>query len=322
VFDGEAFGSALVAEVRGYIDRTIAPILAENKALIERIAQLEARELPAAVKGDPGEVDMIEVRRLIMEAVRELPPAEKGAPGVVDMDEVAQLVVDAVAQLPPAEKGEPGIVDMDLVADLVAAEVAKLPPAEKGEPGIVDMDAVARMVADEVAKLPPAEKGEPGAVDMDAVAKLIADEVAKLPPAEKGEPGVGLAGALIDRDGTLTLTLSNGEMVPLGLVVGKDGEPGLGFEEFDTHYDGERHLKLIWSRDGLEYIHHLHLPIPIYRGVWQDGQDYERGDTVTWGGSLWHCDAEKSAKKPDGGTDWRLAAKRGRDGKDAGPKLN
>jgi hypothetical protein len=36
---------------------------------------------------------------------------------------------------------------------------------------------------------------------------------------------------------------------------------------------------------------------------------------VTWAGSLWHCD--KATKNKPGTDDWTLAAKKGRDGKDA-----
>ena len=53
------------------------------------------------------------------------------------------------------------------------------------------------------------------------------------------------------------------------------------------------------------------------KGVFKDGQSYERGDTVTWGGSLWHCDVPATTSKPDGAEKhWTLAAKKGRDGRD------
>lgn len=60
------------------------------------------------------------------------------------------------------------------------------------------------------------------------------------------------------------------------------------------------------------------VPTMIYRGIWKEGE-YERGDCVTWGGSMFHCDAEKTTAKPETSTDWKLCAKRGRDGKDAEP---
>lgn len=53
-----------------------------------------------------------------------------------------------------------------------------------------------------------------------------------------------------------------------------------------------------------------------YRGVWREAE-HQRGDMVTWAGSVWHCEAERTTEKPDSGTGaWRLAVKRGQDGKD------
>lgn len=71
---------------------------------------------------------------------------------------------------------------------------------------------------------------------------------------------------------------------------------------------------------GVKAHWHLHMPVMIYRGVFKEGTDYQHGDTVTWGGSLWHCE-EDTDTKPDavGSKAWVLCAKRGRDGKDARP---
>jgi len=52
----------------------------------------------------------------------------------------------------------------------------------------------------------------------------------------------------------------------------------------------------------------------IYRGIYRDTDHYVKGDTVTWGGSLWHCN-EPTAEKPGDGKLWTLCAKKGRDAK-------
>lgn len=64
--------------------------------------------------------------------------------------------------------------------------------------------------------------------------------------------------------------------------------------------------------DGVQLVHRLNWPTPIYRGVWKEG-DYEPGDMCTYDGSLWHCNVPTSARP--GGADWTLAAKHGRDAK-------
>lgn len=56
MLDGEKFGEEIVGLVRGYVDREVGTLKAENEALKERLAVLEARPLPEkGDKGDPGE---------------------------------------------------------------------------------------------------------------------------------------------------------------------------------------------------------------------------------------------------------------------------
>lgn len=79
--------------------------------------------------------------------------------------------------------------------------------------------------------------------------------------------------------------------------------------------------------DGSVATGELRAPVMIYREVYRDETAYERGDTVTWDGSLWHCQRACKGERPNGASAadadraWRLVAKRGRDGKDgsAGP---
>jgi hypothetical protein len=53
-----------------------------------------------------------------------------------------------------------------------------------------------------------------------------------------------------------------------------------------------------------------------YLGVFQEGKQYEVGELVTWGGSMWHCNEATELKPGEGSKAWTLAVKRGRDGKD------
>lgn len=170
------------------------------------------------------------------------------------------------------------------IAELEARPIAE--KGEKGDPG------------------EPGEKGADGAAGTD------------------GKDGVSVAGSVIDRAGNLILTLSNGETRDLGPVIGKDGEPGkdgrdgFGFEDLDACVlDDDRTIELCFRRGDEEKAFTFKWPTMIYRQVFKQGEEYEPGDVVTWGGSLWHCN-EKTTDKPDAGP-WTLAAKKGRDGKDA-----
>lgn len=59
----------------------------------------------------------------------------------------------------------------------------------------------------------------------------------------------------------------------------------------------------------------LNLPSLIYKGVYSAQIIYAKGDMVTFGGGVWHCDGEAEGK-PGEAKGWTLAVKKGRDGKD------
>jgi len=56
-----------------------------------------------------------------------------------------------------------------------------------------------------------------------------------------------------------------------------------------------------------------------YCGVWQSGMSYRECNSVTDDGSIWICMARESTQRPGNGPDWRLAVKRGKDGRDVRP---
>ncbi len=89
---------------------------------------------------------------------------------------------------------------------------------------------------------------------------------------------------------------------------------GFGFDDLSFDYDGERCLSLRFTKGDEKKEFVLNLPIPIYRGVYRDGDGYKKGDTVTWGGSIWIA-KEDGNNHPRDGTSWQLAVKAGRDGR-------
>jgi hypothetical protein len=54
-----------------------------------------------------------------------------------------------------------------------------------------------------------------------------------------------------------------------------------------------------------------------YRGVWHEGT-YKRGNFVTHGGGVWHCNADTVVKPGTDPVAWTLSVKKGRD---AEPRL-
>jgi len=104
---------------------------------------------------------------------------------------------------------------------------------------------------------------------------------------------------------------------------GKDGVDGFGFDDLQVEHDGERGFTFRFAREGREPRQWTFaVACQIYRGVWLDGTGYSRGDTVTWAGSLYHCNEPTIDKPGAGSAAWTLAAKRGADGRDGkvGPR--
>ena len=119
--------------------------------------------------------------------------------------------------------------------------------------------------------------------------------------------GVGLAGAHIDRDGILTLTMTDGKQVPLGKVHGDDG---FGFDDVEARLaDDERSIMLVFTKGERVREFQIEIPALVDRGVWREGAEYRKGDCVTFGGSIWIAQKHAPDSRPGFGEGWRLAVK-------------
>jgi integrin beta 3 len=143
-----------------------------------------------------------------------------------------------------------------------------------------------------------------------------------------GKDGVGLAGAFQNKDGRLILTLTNGATADVGEIAGKDGRDGtngkdgrdaLGFDDLTVEHDGDRGFTFRMERGEQVKEFSFTVPVVLDRGVWNEGREggYAKGDGVTWGGSFWIAQKDSPEGKPDSpDSGWRLAVKRGQNGKD------
>lgn len=205
----------------------------------------------------------------------------------------------------------------------VKTMIAALPVPTNGED--CDMDEVRAMVADAVKAIPAPKDGDDGkSITVDDVAPMIRAEVeraAKALPVPKD--GVGVAGAMIDRDGSLQLTLSNGEVKNLGKVDGKngddgkpgtDGKDGLSFENFDMRYiDETSELEVRATAGGITKEVRFHIGGMRGKGYWRDGVTAKANEAWSYGGQLWIAVKETKAEPRAGTDDWFLAARKGKD---------
>lgn len=343
MIDAKAFGEELAAIVK----TATAPLIAENKALLARLEAMERRlaDMPVPRDGKDGaagvdgkSVTAEDVAPLIAQevsrAVAAIPPPRDGVDGKdADPEAVAALVhdriKDALAAMQEAINAIPAAPELPDIPAMVEAAVAAIPAPQDGAPGAdgksVSVDDVLPALRDQVAKfldgVPLPQDGTPGKDGRDGKDGA---------PGEKGADGIGLAGAIIDRDGGLVVTLTNGEAKSLGIVVGKDGErgadgrdgrdgiDGLGFEDL-TFEIAETGRPMVKFQRG-EMVKSIALPGIIDRGTYADDEVYDKGDAVTWGGSLWIAQENGVKSRPEAGKGWRLAVKKGRDGRDAEAK--
>lgn len=217
----------------------------------------------------------------------------------------------------PGERGPPGANGKD--ADPInLADVVEELIESQGLRAVLDL-----LTAEAVAKhfeVNPIQHGKDGRDGKDGERGPMGER------GEKGDPGadgVGVAGAVIDRDGALILTTTKGDAVALGRVVGKDGDAGkdgvdgLGFDDLSATFDGERTVSLRYARGDRVKEFAFELPVVIDRGYWRDGMGVKAGEAVTHAGSWWIAKRD-NASKPcrENADDWRLGARGGRDGKD------
>lgn len=271
------------------------------------------------------------------------------------IDRMVEPVLQRLAQI-EASPAAPSAEDMArMVATEVERAVEAIPRPTDGKDA--DPAETARLVHAEVAKaivaieIPPGEPGK--SVTLEDVRPLVEAAVAEavgkavsaaVSEAVKGIPvpqiPPGYAKALIDRDGSLVLTRTDGSTENVGVVAGRDadmdalkaevvklveaiprprdGEDGVGFDDMDIVLsDDERTLTISAEKGERKREWSFRLSHVVDRGVWQQNWPggYQKGDGVTWGGQFWIAteDTELSPDLSKDGRPWRLAVRKGRD---------
>ena len=78
--------------------------------------------------------------------------------------------------------------------------------------------------------------------------------------------------------------------------------------------DNVLHLKRVFANGGI-VKGSFTLPFVVYSGVFDAEKQYQKGELVTHGGSLWHCNGNAEGKPEDDSGAWTLCVKKGRDAK-------
>ena len=338
---GEEFSLAL-GELRQSFERSLSDY---QRATNEQLTRLSLEV--ATLKDSPAS----DFTALLADAVASLP-----APDIPELPDIGAMVSEAVAAMPVPQDGK-SVTPEDvrpLLQELVTAAVGEIPAPRDGkdyDPAALKQ-AVDDAVSEAVAEIPLPQDGKSvtpedvrpllqelvtaavGEIpaprdgkdyDPAVLKQAVDDAVAALPPAQDGRDALQLE---------IQPFIDEGKSYPRGSYATHNG--GLwrayekthgmrgwecivdGVSDVDISMNSQRNFTVTVNRaSGTSDKKSFDIPAMVYRGVFKSGDEYLPGDTVTWGGSLWHCDDQTQDKPGETGSKgWTLAAKRGRDGRD------
>ena len=309
-------------DIEGMVNKAIAAIeipQPRDPEPLPDIAMLLERAVSEYSMPEPEPLPDIE--KMVKDAVSaiEIPQPKDPEP----LPDIAMLLERAVSEYSmPEPEPLPDIEKM--VKDAVAA--IEIPEPKDPEP----LPDIAALVAGAIAGI---QFPSPEPIELPDFEKMISDSVndavanLTLPQPGKGEDGKdGLQIEVmpeIDVNKSYprgTYAIHNG-----GLWRAYQKTAGLsGFEcvvnglnDIDVNVSDDRHFTVKLSKsNGETEERSFDIPVMIYRDVYQAGQKYYPGDCVTFAGSIWHCFTETEDRPNDvGSKGWRLAVKRGRDGR-------
>lgn len=291
-----AIESLKTATDETYLQRAAEFTQATGEILI-RLKNVEERPLPVDGKdGASAEPDYNVVDERIQSAIREVEAKfslkeSQQAELHTSLTERVKSLEDRPAPVIP----EP--VNYDIVDERIKSAIDGIPAPKE-----VSLDEVRALVTESVTRA--AEAIRVPADGRDALDLVILPEIDATRVHPRGTYARHLGG--LWRSFETTAGLKGWECIVNGVQA----------IEYEQSEDGRVIGFCAKMSDGSAARTAVSIPAMVYRGIWTDGE-FAHGDTVTFGGSLWHCD-EPTRDKPGapGSKGWTLAAKKGRDGKD------
>lgn len=280
---GEEFGAAIrkmADDFQQALQKTASNLEKQLEELRASLPEVKTVEIP-------------DVSKMVAEAVSaiELPkPPEMPDLSQAIADAVENTVNQALESLPKPKDGKSVSAEdlRPLVEEVVAASL----------PEPVDVEKLAEDVA---AKIPSPESGADGRDALAIEIEPFIDEKKSYPRGTYATHNGGLW-----RSHEKTYGMRGWECIVDGVSA------------VDIQQDNERSFSITLERaSGALEVKSFDVPVTIYRDVFKAGTEYQPGDTVTWGGSMWHCNESTSDKPGEAGSKgWTLAVKKGRDLRD------
>lgn len=307
MIDPVEFGKAMGAIVR----EATAPLIA-------RIEQLEKALSAQTIPSADEVAARIDLGALAKSAAEMVPP-----PQDADMEALKEHLSELVKAIPAPADGQSVTVEdvAPLIREEVAKAVAELPPAKDGESVTADdiRPILTELVDSAVKLLPPAAPGKDANMGelKDHLAELVKGiQLPSVPTAEE------VAGLFERRFSDLTLHWERSVREETSKALDriptpKDGRDALPLESFDLALGEDGRTVTVKMQAGETLIEKsVKIASVIDRGVYSADKSYEQGDGTTYGGCYWIAQKDAPEGVPGGSSDWRLAVKKGRDGRD------
>lgn len=254
--------NALAKQTANLVREATAP-------LVQRIAQLEARQPERGEKGKDG---------------------QDGRDAEVNFDDIVKAVEKVHDRLIAKY-----MLDFERrAADTIQKAIDKIPAPKDGRDG---------------------KDGRDAEIDYDQVVKTLEEIHERFAAKFMLE---------FERRGLDTIQRTIDKLpVPKDGVDGKDGRDGVGFDDVEFEFDGERTVTAKFVRGGsvLKSVP-WKFPVIIDKGYWKEGVKAEKGDAMTEAGTLYIALRDTAEKPSTGAKDWRIGARKGRDAATPPVKIN
>lgn len=280
---GEEFGAAIrkmADDFQQALEKTASNLEKQLEELRESIPEVQTVEIP-------------DVSKMVAEAVSaiELPKAPELPDFSQSIADAAESALKQALESLPKPKDGKSVSAEDLrplVEEVVAASL----------PEPIDFE---KLTEDVAAKIPSPESGADGRDALAIEIEPFIDEKKSYPRGTYATHNGGLW-----RSHEKTYGMRGWECIVDGVSA------------VDIQQDNERSFSITLERaSGALEVKSFDVPVTIYRDVFKAGTEYQPGDTVTWGGSMWHCNEATSDKPGETGSKgWTLAVKKGRDLRD------
>lgn len=333
------------SEINSIVDKSIAniepPELPDINKLVNNVIDL----LPKEEQREILTIDDIKpiIKELVEKEIDRLPKPENGKD--YNHEEMLRAIDKAVSKLPSPKDGKDGkngnngidgksvTVDdvIPFLEKIAKEEIAKIPSPKDGKD--YDHEEMLRAIDNAISKLPVPKDGKSVTVDdlMPVLNEIIQEELKKQPTPENGKNGKDGQDGKDALNLEILPTIDTEKSYPRGTYANYNGglwrsfQKTSGIHGWECIVDGISSIDIkqtdvrnfsisLFKSSGDCEERSFSVPSMIYRGIFKAAEEYQPGDTVTWGGSLWHCN-EKTRDKPGESSSkgWTLAAKRGRD---------